>query len=247
MQKLGHSSVAPRLACCLLALLSSPEILPGQTPSLTLNGIFTENMVLQRDADVPIYGTADEGEKVTVDFNGQTAATVAKDGKWKVSLKAMKAGGPFTMTVRGKNTLEFKNILLGDVWLCTGQSNMDPLGGFNREFKEMYKEIPGEKNPNIRYFKVKVDCADEPRTEVVPASAANEPYCSPHTPCADFRTRSVPFTILATLIDSPVLKEYRELARRKKGEMNHVDRAGGVGLLNVYREITVIGPPQRTN
>jgi len=151
-------------------------MLPGPTNGLALNGIFTDNMVLQRDAEVPIYGTAEEGEKVTVDFHGQNAETVAQEGKWKVSLKAMQAGGPFTMTVSGKNTLELKNILIGDVWLCTGQSNMDPLGGFKREFKEMYKEIPGEKNPDIRYFKVKVDCADEPRTEVVPAATANEPY-----------------------------------------------------------------------
>ena len=98
-------------------------------------------MVLQRDADLPIYGTADEGGKVAVDSNGLEAETVARDGKWKVTLKAMKAGGPFTMKVSGKNTLELTNILLGDVWLCTGQSNMDPLGGFKREFPEMYREI----------------------------------------------------------------------------------------------------------
>jgi len=176
VKKLGCLNAVSLLGACLCAWLSWSGILTAQTDRLALNGIFTENMVLQRDADVPVYGTAGEGEKVTVDFNGQKVETVSRDGKWKVSLKAMKAGGPFTMTVRGKNTLELRNILLGDVWLCTGQSNMDPLGGFKREFKEMYKDIPGEKVPNIRYFKVKVDCADEPRTEVVPAAAANEPY-----------------------------------------------------------------------
>jgi len=150
--------------------------LTPRAAALTLNGIFTENMVLQRDADLPIYGTAAEGEKVTVALNGQQAETRAKDGKWKVHLKPMQAGGPFTMTVRGNNTLEFKNILLGDIWLCTGQSNMDPLGGFKRDHQEMYKDIPGEKIPNIRYFKVKIGCADEPSSEVVAAAAANEPY-----------------------------------------------------------------------
>ncbi|MEI6176809.1 MAG: sialate O-acetylesterase [Verrucomicrobiota bacterium] len=176
MKKVGQLTGGNRLACCLFGLLMLPGILSGQANSLKLNGIFTENMVLQRDADLPVYGTAAEGEKVTVSLNGQQASAVAKDGKWKVHLKAMKAGGPFTMTVRGKNTLDLKNILLGDVWLCTGQSNMDPLGGFKREFKEMYKDIPSENNPNIRYFKVKIDCADEPRTEVVPAAEAKEPY-----------------------------------------------------------------------
>ena len=58
MQKFGHSTVGPRLACCLLALLGSPGIVSGQTSNLKLNGIFTENMVLQRDIDVSIYGTA---------------------------------------------------------------------------------------------------------------------------------------------------------------------------------------------
>jgi len=68
MKKLGCKNICSSLVCCLLVLLSSSGILSGQTNSLKLNGIFTENMVLQRDADLPIYGTADEGENVTANF-----------------------------------------------------------------------------------------------------------------------------------------------------------------------------------
>ena len=83
MQKLGHFTVGPRLACCLLALLSSPGILPGQTPSLKLNGILTENMVLQRDMPAPVWGWADPGGYVIVKVAGQTAqVTTGTDGKW---------------------------------------------------------------------------------------------------------------------------------------------------------------------
>lgn len=87
--------------------------------------LFSDNMVLQREANVPVWGTASEGESVSVEFEGQKLTTTAKDGKWKVSLKPLKAGGPFTMTIKGSNTISIKNILVGEVWLCSGQSNME--------------------------------------------------------------------------------------------------------------------------
>ena len=61
--------------------------------------LFSDNMVLQRETNVPVWGTASNGESVTVEFEGQKLTTTAKDGKWKVSLKPLKAGGPFTMTI----------------------------------------------------------------------------------------------------------------------------------------------------
>jgi len=87
-------------------------------------GLFSDNAVLQQGIAVPVWGTADNGEKVTVKFQGQELSTEAKDGKWMVKLAALKAGGPLNMTISGTNTIEFKNILVGEVWVCSGQSNM---------------------------------------------------------------------------------------------------------------------------
>ena len=93
------------------------------------NSLFNDNAVLQRDCVVPIWGTAQDGEKITVEFTGQKVSTVAKDGKWMVRLKPLQAGGPFTMTITGDNTITLTNILVGDVWVAGGQSNMErPLG-----------------------------------------------------------------------------------------------------------------------
>jgi hypothetical protein len=98
--------------------------LPGRA-DVRLHGLFTDNMVLQRDTKAPVWGWAEPGEVVTVKFNGRTVRTTAEDGRWKVLLYPMKAGGPFEMTVSGNNEIVLHNILVGDVWVCGGQSNMD--------------------------------------------------------------------------------------------------------------------------
>src|SRR3954463_11897360 len=88
--------------------------------------IFGDNMVLQRDHPIPVWGWADPGEKVTVQLQDEIVkAKAGKDGKWKVQLKQQSAGGPFTLTVSGKNQVIIKNVLIGEVWLCSGQSNME--------------------------------------------------------------------------------------------------------------------------
>lgn len=86
--------------------------------------IFSENMVLQQGIKSRIWGWAETGEKVTVTLAGQQRTTIAQDGKWEVFLDALKAGGPFTLRVNGNNTLELQNILVGEVWVSCGQSNM---------------------------------------------------------------------------------------------------------------------------
>ncbi|MEI8271381.1 MAG: sialate O-acetylesterase [Paludibacter sp.] len=94
--------------------------------NVKLNSLFSDNVVLQRNMEVPVWGWADEGEKVTVEFAGQTVSTVAKNGKWMLKLKPMKENSqPQEMTVKGNNTLKIKNILIGEVWICCGQSNME--------------------------------------------------------------------------------------------------------------------------
>jgi sialate O-acetylesterase len=87
--------------------------------------LFTDGAVLQRGVPVPVWGTAEDGEAVTVKFQDQAVTTTAKDGKWMVKLAELKAGGPFTLTIEGKNKVEVADVLVGDVWICSGQSNME--------------------------------------------------------------------------------------------------------------------------
>ena len=92
---------------------------------IKLPQLIADSMVLQRDATLKIWGWASVGEKVKVSFNGKTASAITgKNGKWTIELSAMKAGGPYQMKLEGKNKLTLKGILIGDVWLCSGQSNM---------------------------------------------------------------------------------------------------------------------------
>lgn len=94
---------------------------------IRLSGVFGDNMVIQRDTPVKIWGWGDKGESVAVHFNGQHRKTkVMKNGRWEVELEKMPFGGPYEMTVAGrKNTIRIGNILIGDIWFCSGQSNME--------------------------------------------------------------------------------------------------------------------------
>jgi len=109
----------------LLALV--PLGLQEVRADVKMPALFGDHMVLQQEATVPVWGWADAGEKVTVDFGGKKAtATAGTDGKWRVDLPALPAGtAPGTLTVAGKNTLTFSDVLVGDVWICSGQSNME--------------------------------------------------------------------------------------------------------------------------
>ena len=112
---------------------------------VSLNGIFADHMVLQRDIPVSVYGRAAPGEKVSVSFAGQSKSAIAdKDGGWTVKLDAMKvAKKSSTMTVVGKNKLTFTDIVVGDVWVCSGQSNMDfAMGAYGSPYVPKHFELP---------------------------------------------------------------------------------------------------------
>ncbi|MDR2438348.1 MAG: 9-O-acetylesterase [Planctomycetaceae bacterium] len=114
--------------------------------------IFASNMVLQREMKVPIWGWAEPGEKVTVSFEGQNlTAETGTDGRWSVQLEPLKAGGPFVLTVKGKNELKLENVLVGEVWLCSGQSNMEWTMSRSAEYND---ELPKVENSKIRLFHV---------------------------------------------------------------------------------------------
>src|SRR5687767_14675789 len=96
------------------------------TAEVKTHGMCAEGMVLQQKTKAKVRGTADKGEKVTVQFRGKTAATTAADdGTWSVRLESGEAGGPFDLTIAGSNTIAYKNVLVGEVWVCSGQSNME--------------------------------------------------------------------------------------------------------------------------
>ena len=93
-----------------------------------LPSIISDHMVLLKSDDVPIWGKAESGERISVSLNGKTVETTAgKDGRWRVSLNlADSPDGPFEMIVRGNNTLTIRDVVVGEVWLGSGQSNMEP-------------------------------------------------------------------------------------------------------------------------
>jgi sialate O-acetylesterase len=128
-----------------------------------LPGFFSDNMVLQQGASVPIWGWAADGEEVTVKIRGQLAKTKAKDGKWMVKLSRLKPGGPDTLVVQGKNRIEFANVLVGEVWVCSGQSNMEfPL---NKSF-EPEADLAASSNPQLRLLKIPKVKSDAPNDDV---------------------------------------------------------------------------------
>lgn len=141
--------VSGSLLCCyILLLLSRTAFCEVRLPVLISDG-----MVLQRDADVKVWGWAGEGEKVTIDFDGKTYnAAAGADGKWEVILSQLKAGGPYSMNIDASNHITLKDIMIGDVWVCSGQSNMElPM----RRVKYRYPEtIANSDNPAIRQFVV---------------------------------------------------------------------------------------------
>ena len=110
-----------------------------------------DSMILQRDTKVNIWGWASPKEKVSIKFNNKTIkVTTGVDGKWIVQLQPMKAGGPYTMEVTGKNKILLKDILIGDVWICSGQSNM--VHQLNIHEVTYAKDIAEANNPQIRHF-----------------------------------------------------------------------------------------------
>jgi sialate O-acetylesterase len=123
---------------------------------------------------VPVWGTARDGEKVTVRFDGQSASTTAAGGKWMVKLPPHKEGGPYELTVTGDNTVTLKNVLVGEVWICSGQSNMEFgfMGSANAA-----AEGPNANYPKLRMFTTPKVTAATPRSE----AAGQWVECTPDT------------------------------------------------------------------
>ncbi len=131
--------------------------------NITLPAIFSDNMVLQRNVLIPVWGIADAYEKVEVKFNRQNKTVTADiNGKWVVKLNAENAGGPYELTIKGTNTILIKNILIGEVWLCSGQSNMEWTVSQSNNAKQ---EIVNANKPFIRHIKISHTISSLPQSE----------------------------------------------------------------------------------
>ncbi len=139
--------------------------------------IIGDNMVLQQNQKTTIWGWADPGEEVMVGVswhNMKWAVTAGRNGRWEYKMNPPKAGGPYEMTLSGKNTITIKNILVGEVWVCSGQSNMQwsVLASANAT-----EEIAAANYPNLRLFTVQREVAEEPQSDCKGGWTS----CSPET------------------------------------------------------------------
>jgi len=134
------------LLCFYLLLFSNIAFCRLRLPRLVSDG-----MVLQRGESAKIWGWAAADEKVTINFNGKTYSdTAGTDGKWAVTLSDLNAGGPYSMEIAGSNRIILKDILIGEVWVCSGQSNMDlPMARVEERYADV---IANSNNPAIRRF-----------------------------------------------------------------------------------------------
>ncbi len=165
--------------CLLLAVPAVLLVLSVLTPHVAadvkLPAVFADHMVLQRDAALPVWGWAEAGEKVEVSIAGQTkTATADANGKWSVKLDKLTAGEPTSMTVKGKNTITIQDVLVGEVWLCSGQSNMAWTVASSKNFDQ---EKAAAQFPQIRQFKESSGTATTPQEK----GGGNWTVCSPDT------------------------------------------------------------------
>src|SRR5579859_1934053 len=148
----------------LLGLAGQLSFAADVTPAKPLvYPLFGDHMVLQRGKADPIWGWADPGQTVTITVKGKTVQAVAgADGRWETKIGPFKAGGPCTITIAGpKNTVVLSDILFGDVWVCSGQSNME-FGMGN--LKDPQQEIQNANYPQIRIFEVPKVVNDLPQS-----------------------------------------------------------------------------------
>ncbi|MCX8036534.1 MAG: DUF1080 domain-containing protein [Candidatus Sumerlaeia bacterium] len=161
-----------RLGLCLIVLAALSARAEVRLPHLLSDG-----MVLQQGAPIRIWGWADEGEQVAVQFLNQTDTTIASRGKWMITLQPVKAGGPYELTVYGKNTpkpIVIKDVYVGEVWVCSGQSNMQWALS---QVENAEQHIAAAKNPNLHLFYVPRVKSDVPLDD----TSATWKVCTPES------------------------------------------------------------------
>ncbi len=164
-----------RLACWLLLGLGLAAMGAGDGGKPFLHPLFTDHLILQRDIAAPVWGWTTPGATVTVEVAGKKAeATADAGGKWLAKLGPLPAGGPYTLTVTGPQTVTLQDVLVGDVWICSGQSNMQmSVGGVNNA----KDEIAQADFPQIRLYTVPDRPAETPQELISGAWSV----CTPQT------------------------------------------------------------------
>ena len=190
--------------------------------NVTMSPLFGDHMVLQQGMSLPIWGMAEAGEQVTVVFVGQKVTTVAAaDGRWRVNLQPVYLrSSPDVLTIDGKNHLEFSDVLVGDVWLCAGQSNMGmPLSQSDRADEE----IPRAHDASLRFFVVQQKSAFQPQQTL----GGSWQLCTPAS-AADFsgvgyffgrdlrKTTELPIGIIGAYCDGTPAQAWMSLSALKK-------------------------------
>src|SRR5208337_2712336 len=168
MCRMTSKARSTAVLCCCAFMLGGL----GLRAEVKLPSLLSDGLVLQQGMKVNIWGTADPGERVTVTLGDQQMSGVADSAaQWKVKLGPLNAGGPFTMTIAGKNTLTLHDVLVGEVWVCSGQSNMEmPVGtnpqGWSSGVTNYQDEIAHADYPALRLFTVQKAVAGKPQRDV---------------------------------------------------------------------------------
>ncbi len=164
-----------------LCLISLVYFIPAIQARIEMPDIFTDNMVLQQQTEAPVWGKATPGKEVriTTSWNNQTyKTTAALDGRWSVKVKTPQAGGPYQISISDGKEITLKNILIGEVWICSGQSNMEmPLAGWGK-INNYEKEIAEANYPQIRLLHIEKATSTQPQ-ENIKAMSGGWQVCSP--------------------------------------------------------------------
>ena len=154
--------------CCIFLVNINARAQKKATNPLKLAKIFSSHMVLQRDKEISVWGWAQSGAKISVTINKKSVTTTAEDGQWLVKLAAMSAGGPYEMKiVQAEQQIILSDILIGEVWVCSGQSNMEwPLAGrYSSRIIGAEKAISSANFPQLRLFQLQRKRADSPQVD----------------------------------------------------------------------------------
>ncbi len=166
--------------CKIIFFFIALSLTCGSSSAVELNSLFSDNAVLQQNKPLPIWGMGKDGEKITVKLGEHTATASVSGGKWSVRLDSLSAGGPYTLTVTGDNTLTVTNVLIGEVWVCSGQSNMERqlgLRGGQKPLENWEQEVATANYPQIRMFFVHRDKSQTPLAD----ARGQWVVCSPAT------------------------------------------------------------------
>ncbi|MFH1719927.1 MAG: sialate O-acetylesterase [Planctomycetota bacterium] len=169
-----YSSRLTALILCSLMLLANAGT---ALAAVKLPAVIGDNMVLQQGKQITIWGWANPGEEVMASVSWHSmkwAVTADEEGKWSFKMNSPEAGGPYEMTISGKNVITIKNIMVGEVWVCSGQSNMQFAV---RQANNAEQEIAEADYPNIRLFTVERKVADQPQSDCT----GSWTLCSPET------------------------------------------------------------------